>query len=110
MGRTFKLDTLRKAIFIITFAISVILFSTFLILINQGNEFTFMQVLFEVTSAFGTVGLTTGITPNLSNFSRVIIIVTMLFGRVGPLSFVLSIATRVKKKLPQLPEEEVAVG
>ncbi len=110
MGRSFKLNTLRKAIFIITFAIFIILFSTFLILINQGNEFTFMQVLFEVTSAFGTVGLTPGITPSLSNFSRVVIIATILVGRIGPLSFVLSIATRVKKKLPQLPEEEVAVG
>jgi len=67
-------------------------------------------VLFEVTSAFGTVGLSTGITPNLSNFSRLVIIATMLIGRVGPLTFVLSFNTARPKPLPQYPEEEVIVG
>lgn len=110
MGRTIKLETLRKAIFIISFALFIILFSSFLILTAQGNEFNFMQVLFEVVSAFGTVGLSTGITTKLSSFSRVVIIATMFIGRVGPLSFILSLATRRIKKVPEYPEEEVAVG
>lgn len=45
-----------------------------------------MQVLFEVTSAFGTVGLSTGITPELSFLSKIIIIVTMFVGRLGPVT------------------------
>lgn len=110
MGRTVKLETLRKAIFIVSFAVFIILASTFLILLNQGDKFTFLQVLFEVTSAFGTVGLSTGITTQLSSFSRVVIIVTMFIGRVGPLSFILSLATRRRAKVPEYPEEEVAVG
>jgi len=110
MGRTIPINTIRKAIFIFGFAILLILTSTFLILINQGNSFTFLQVLFEVTSAFGTVGLSTGITPHLSTFSRLVIIATMIIGRVGPLTFILSVNIERHKTLPQYPEEEVAVG
>jgi trk system potassium uptake protein TrkH len=44
------------------------------------------QILFEVVSAFGTVGLSTGITPDLNPFSEFIIILTMFIGRVGPLT------------------------
>jgi len=69
-----------------------------------------MQVLFEATSAFGTVGLTTGITPKLSNFSRLVIIATMFLGRVGPLTVMMSLGTRKKYATPRFPEEDVAVG
>jgi trk system potassium uptake protein TrkH len=109
-GRTIKLSVARRAVFIMFFAISIILIATFLILIAQGRQFSFLQVLFEVTSAFGTVGLTTGITPDLSQFSRIVIIATMFIGRVGPLSFILSLATRKEPTQPEYPEEEVAVG
>jgi trk system potassium uptake protein TrkH len=109
-GRTIKLSIVRRAVFITGFAVFIILVSTFLILVAQGEKFTLLQALFEVTSAFGTVGLTTGITPNLSNFSRIVIIATMFIGRVGPLSFILSFATRKEKIHPEYPEEEVAVG
>ncbi len=109
-GRTIKLEILRKAVFIISIAFFIIFISTTLILIAQGEQFSFLQVLFEVTSAFGTVGLTTGITPRLSDFSRIIIVATMFIGRVGPLSFVLSLTSRRKKVRPEFPEEDIAVG
>lgn len=109
-GRTIKLGIVRRAVFITGFAVFVILVSTFLILVAQGQKFTLLQALFEVTSAFGTVGLSTGITRQLSSFSRIVIIATMFIGRVGPLSFILSFATRKEKIHPEYPEEEVAVG
>jgi len=109
-GRTIPLKTIRKAVFISGFALILIFTSTFLILINEGHNFTFLQVLFEVTSAFGTVGLSTGITPHLSNFSRIVIILTMFIGRVGPLSFIISLSTRRTVYHPRYPEEDVAVG
>jgi len=109
-GRTIKLGIVRRAVFIIGFAVFIILVSTFLILVAQGQKFTLLQALFEVTSAFGTVGLSTGITRQLSSFSRIVIIATMFIGRVGPLSFILSFATRKEKIHPEYPEEEVAVG
>ncbi len=49
-------------------------------------RFTFMQVLFEVTSAVNTVGVTTGITTQLGTAARCVIIVSMYVGRLGPLS------------------------
>jgi trk system potassium uptake protein TrkH len=109
-GRTIKLEIVRRAVFIIGFGISVILFSTLLILIAQGGKFSLMQVIFEVTSAFGTVGLSTGITTHLSGFSRIVIIATMFIGRIGPLSFMLSFVTSREKIRPEYPEEEIAVG
>lgn len=45
-----------------------------------------MQILFEVVSGFGTVGLSTGITPYLSDASKIILIFTMFLGRLGPLT------------------------
>jgi trk system potassium uptake protein TrkH len=59
--------------------------NTFLISILEP-KFTFIQILFEVVSAFGTVGLSTGITPDLKPVSEFIIILTMFIGRVGPLT------------------------
>jgi len=112
-GRTIPLKTIRKAVFIFGFALTLILVSTFLILLNQGHELTFLQVLFEVTSAFGTVGLSTGITTKLSTFSRLIIILTILtmfIGRVGPLTIMVSFSFRKTKAIPQYPEGDVAVG
>lgn len=72
----------------------------------------FVQALFEVTSAFGTVGLSTGITPELSDISKVILIFTMFLGRVGPLSFAIAIALKENKKLQNTvyPEGKIMVG
>jgi len=76
----------------------------------QGDEFTFLQVLFEVISAFGTVGLSTGITTHLSSVSRFVIIVTMFVGRVGSMSLVISMMGRRKTPHIGYPEEDIAIG
>ncbi|MBM4019201.1 MAG: hypothetical protein FJ288_12890 [Planctomycetes bacterium] len=60
----------------------------------DGARFTFLDVLFETTSAFGTVGLSTGATPLLNTFGRLLVIVTMFLGRVGPLSLLLAMQGR----------------
>jgi trk system potassium uptake protein TrkH len=60
----------------------------------DGARFTFLDVLFETTSAFGTVGLSAGATPLLNTFGRLLIILTMFLGRVGPLSLLLAMQGR----------------
>ncbi len=50
------------------------------------EDLTFLDLLFETTSAFGTVGLSRGITPNLTDFGKVIITLTMYIGRLGALT------------------------
>lgn len=83
--RKIPYDVVNKAFVIGFLAMTLVCFDTFLISIIEP-EYTFMQILFEVVSAFGTVGLSTGITPDLSAWSKVILIFTMFIGRLGPLT------------------------
>ena len=76
--------------------------------VTEGTKF--INLLFETISAFGTVGLTTGITPGLSIAGRVIIIVTMFAGRLGPLTLVLALIQRQKPANYRYPEETVRIG
>ncbi|MEA3312804.1 MAG: potassium transporter TrkG, partial [Caldisericota bacterium] len=108
--RAIKKGTLMRAVFVFGFAIFVIAVATLVILFVQGGEFTFLQVLFEVISAFGTVGLSTGITTHLSSISRFVIIVTMFVGRVGSMSLVISMMGRRKTPHIGYPEEDIAIG
>jgi trk system potassium uptake protein TrkH len=67
-------------------------------------------LLFETVSAFGTVGLSTGITPDLSVGGKLMIILCMFIGRVGPVSLVLKMGARDFVRSVRYPEEEVVVG
>jgi potassium uptake TrkH family protein len=66
--------------------------------------------LFEATSAFGTVGLTTGITPLLPTIGQLMLIVLMLIGRVGPVTFATALALRARPRLYHYPEERPIIG
>lgn len=101
---------IKKSISIITLSVVLIFITTIVLLINK--EGTFIQVLFESVSAFGTVGLSTGITPNLNIISKLQIIITMFFGRIGPLSAAIIISTgQGPKNLPyKFPEGKIGVG
>lgn len=78
-------EVTAKAFILAFLAASLVCFSTFLLcILEPGTEF--MKLFFEVVSAFGTVGLSTGITPDLKPASEVVIIITMFIGRVGPLT------------------------
>lgn len=94
--RRISIDLIRKALAIVMIAGFIIIAITMLLSITE--EATFMEVLFEVVSAFGTVGLSLGITPELSLIGRIAIIFTMFIGRVGPLTIGFAIAQRQAKK------------
>lgn len=89
---------IRRAITIIMTAILIIMLNTVLILIFEGNFYnanaSVENILFEVTSAFATVGLSMGITPTLSAASKLVLCMTMFIGRVGTLTIGFSIARR----------------
>ncbi len=89
---------IKRAITIIMFAILIILLNTILILlfesVNPNTNATAESILYEVTSAFATVGLTMGITPHLSVASKLLLCLTMFIGRVGTLTIGFSIAKR----------------
>jgi trk system potassium uptake protein TrkH len=76
---------------------------------TQG-DFTFLSLLFESMSAIATVGLTTGITPLLSDPAKLVLCVTMIFGRLGPLTVVYALQTQQRPVRYRFPEEPVRIG
>lgn len=92
--------------------LSMVLIFTMTSIIIAVEQLPFVNVLYEVTSAFGTVGLSTGITPDLHSLSKIMLVITMFLGRVGPLSFAVAIALRENRKLQNavFPEGKIMVG
>lgn len=91
----------------------LVIFTMLLSFVEAGKEAMpnyFLRIFFEVTSAFGTVGLSTGITPILSSFGKFLLMMTMFAGRVGPLTLALAVAIKEDKFLYKYPEEKVMVG
>ncbi len=101
-------DTLQKAMTIgLISTILVAGMTMFMLLFKQRD---LMKVLFEVTSAFGTVGFSTGITPELTLPEKIIIIITMFCGRLGPLTMAVALAESRIKKNVRVPEGDILIG
>jgi trk system potassium uptake protein TrkH len=71
---------------------------------------SFEVILFEVVSAFGTVGLSLGLTSKLTYLGKVVIIITMFIGRVGPLTLAFAFLQKSNKNSLHYPEEKIIVG
>ncbi len=113
--RTIPRHVVRKALVVFFMGLAWILIFTIALSIAEGRNIgnlanSFLPFLFEVTSAFGTVGLTTGMTPHLSTLGKILIILTMYAGRIGPLTLALAIAIREEKIVYKYPEEKIMVG
>jgi trk system potassium uptake protein len=92
---------------LVTISIMFIFTAIFLISISHDGEF--MDLIFEVTSAFATVGLSRGETPQLTEFGRFIIILAMFIGCVGPLAIGFFLATGSQPRV-KYPKGEVYLG
>ncbi len=90
--------------------ISSALLASLLLLLLFVEEGSFKDIMFESVSAFNTVGLSTGITSELSPMGKIIIILTMFFGRIGPLTLAFSLAERASKGKYTYPQERVIIG
>lgn len=101
-------ESILKAFQVLLLSFLVVLFGSLSLLLIEGETYDFMAVLFETVSAFATVGLSCGITPTLSTLSKVVIVLIMFAGRVGPIT----IATSLKAKSSHLGyiEEQVFIG
>ncbi len=100
--------TFKKAAVITLLALGVVVTGTYLMLIMEP-EIRFIDALFEVTSAFGTVGLSTGITGALTDGSKILSIIIMYIGRLGPLT-VASLWYFTKGERFEYPEGNIAIG
>lgn len=80
------------------------------ILLITDNGLSFQSILFEITSAFGTVGLSTGVTSSLSMSGKIVIALTMLFGRLGPIAVGYSLVGKSKQVNFTYPKAEILIG
>ena len=98
-------NLLSKALAIIVINLIVLMTSVLLLLVFDHG--TFMDSCYECVSALATVGLTKGLTPNLTIAGKVIIIITMYLGRVGPISMAIGFPHKNKKKMVMYPEQDL---
>jgi Trk-type K+ transport system membrane component len=107
-GRRIPPAVVRQAITVVLLSIGAVVGATLLLL--AWTDFSLTPTLFESTSAFGTVGMTMGITDQLPSAARLVLIVLMLAGRVGPITLVAALALRERPRLYQYPDERPIVG
>lgn len=98
----------RQALAIALLGISAVVIATFVLL--AATPYRLDVVLFEVVSAFGTVGLSTGITGSLPPEADLLLAVLMFAGRIGPLTLASALALRDRDRRFELPEERTIVG
>ena len=88
----------------------VVLFLSAGLVISRVEDLPVLTCLFETASAIGTVGLSLGVTPQLSSLSHLILIALMFFGRVGGLTLIFAALSRVQGNSARLPQERITVG
>lgn len=99
-------DSLRRAFAVIFMSLLFIGVSVFLVSINDSSK-GLIKIAFEVFSAFGTVGLTLGITHELSSFSKAVIIITMFVGRIGTVTLMVAFIRQTKNLYYRYPKEDI---
>ncbi len=108
-GRRLPQDVLIQAVCVLGVQLTLALTGIFLISAAQP-ELAITDVLFECFSAIDTVGMTTGVTRDLSSFSQCVIIAQMYCGRLGSLTFAMLLVQKKQKELLLFPEETVSIG
>lgn len=107
-NRRISWDILNRALAILI--ISIIYVSIIIMAVMTIENMSFEKVIFEVISAFATVGLSLGITADLSAMSKILLIITMFIGRLGPMTFALALGEKKVKQNLRYPKENILVG
>ncbi|MFW6215014.1 MAG: TrkH family potassium uptake protein [Alkalispirochaetaceae bacterium] len=107
-SRRVNRSQIASAFSVLVFGVGAIFLSTFILSISEG--FSLLEVLFESVSAFGTVGLSMGITGDLSTVGRYVIIVLMFIGRVGPLTLLSASTIEEDRSFVRYPSADISVG
>ncbi|WP_411843675.1 TrkH family potassium uptake protein [Salinicoccus sp. HZC-1] len=103
-------EDLNRAFAVISLAVMLVFAGIVSIVMIEDSRFDLIDVIFEVTSAFGTCGLSTGITNDLSSPSKFIIMMFMFIGRIGFISFLFSIGGRQHELPYHYPKERILIG
>ncbi len=114
--RTIAEQSVQKALSLVIVSLGIIALCTIILTVTElgskphsETDGKFIEIAFETVSAFGTAGLSTGITPNLSNSGKIAITIMMFIGRLGPLSIAFALSHK-KKKLYRYAEESIMIG
>jgi len=107
-GRRLPTTIIRQAITIALLSVGVVIGMSLVLMASDGLALT--PALFEATSAFGTVGLSTGVTGAISTFGHLTLVLVMLAGRVGPVTFATALALRSRARAYRYPEERPIIG
>ncbi|MFO7866940.1 MAG: TrkH family potassium uptake protein [Candidatus Aminicenantes bacterium] len=107
--RTLPFELITKAFTLLALSFMVISLAVFILMISHP-DMTFREIIFEAFSAFGTVGLSLGITPELNPLGKTVIILTMYIGRIGPLSFLYAFSRERPVGRYDYAEESVMIG
>ncbi|ELR96468.1 TrkH family potassium uptake protein [Gloeocapsa sp. PCC 73106] len=110
--REVSVSLILKAVAVVFGSMMTVIASTLVMALVENNnaEINFLQILFESISAFGTVGLSMGITGKLSAWSQLVLILTMYLGRVGVILFMAAIIGDPRPNVIQYPPENLLVG
>jgi trk system potassium uptake protein TrkH len=101
-------DRILKAITLTMIALFLVIFVS--MVLSTTESAAFLKILFEVTSAFGTVGLSMGLTPHLTLFGKIMISLTMFAGRLGPITLAYALQPKQEKELYRHPEGKITIG
>jgi len=109
--RSVRIVVVGRAITVTLLFVAVLFGATLALSITENaNDFDMSEIMFEAGSALGTVGLTTGITPSLTTAGKVIIIVVIFVGRLGPLTLLAALTFNLKPVRYNYPDEAIIVG
>ncbi|KOO49473.1 TrkH family potassium uptake protein [Viridibacillus arvi] len=108
-NREIHIVDVYRSYVVIILAVAMVLVATMILLITEP-EATLTQIVFEITSAFGTCGMSLGLTEHLSSIGKVIMMLLMFIGRVGLISFLYSLGGKAKKSKYHYPKERVIIG
>ncbi|AYC30296.1 Ktr system potassium transporter B [Paenisporosarcina cavernae] len=106
-GRSIKIETVIRSLAITTISLLLVIFFIFLLTVSE--KLSFLPLAFEVVSAFGTVGLSMGVTNQISDLGEVFLSIVMFVGRIGPLTLFF-LLMKVKKVNYRYPYEQVHTG
>ena len=107
--RRLMFSTILKAMTVALSGTMIVIIVTFILCATEKNH-GLLVYLFEATSAFGTVGLSMGLTPELSTAGRIIIMLTMFLGRLGPLTLGFAISRKRIKESYHYPKAKIMIG
>lgn len=108
-NRAISFASVRKAIAVVTFFVIIMLSST--VLLSIASDASIMDILYETVSATATVGLSRNLTSTLNDMGKIIIIVTMYLGRVGPISLAIALSSKSSgQNIITEPTEEICIG